>query len=94
MAGKTKNVIAEETTAVEETTVEAAPKTAYVRLPLLKGNNARQEEFFSVNYKNYIIKRGKKVEVPLELAEAIENGQIAEDAAVEYAQAKAVRKPE
>ncbi len=87
MAGKTKNVIA------EETTDEAALKTAYVRLPLLKGNNARQEEFFSVNFKNYIIKRGEKVEVPLELAEAIENGQIAEDAAVEYAQAKAVREP-
>lgn len=55
-----------------------------VRLPRLKGHNARQEEFYSVNGKNYIIKRGMNVEVPEEVAEVIRNNEQAEEYAMEY----------
>ena len=67
--------------------------TATVKLPRNKGKNAVQEEFFSVNFKNYIIKRGVPVEVPAELAEVIENAEKAEDYALDYAEAKALREP-
>ena len=46
-----------------------------VTLPRLHGQNAIQEEFFSVNGKNYIIKRGEEVEIPVEVAEVIKNAQ-------------------
>lgn len=55
-----------------------------VRLPRLPGQNARQEEFFSVNGKNYIIKRGETVDVPEEVAEVIENAEKAEEYALQY----------
>ena len=71
MADKTKNV-----------TTNA--KRVIVRLLRLKGQNARQEEFFSVNGKNYIIKRGEDVEVPEAVAEVIENANKAEDYAMRY----------
>ena len=74
-------------------TNEARP-TRKVKLPRLIGDNAPKQEFFSVNFKNYIIKRGEYVEVPEELAEVIENGEKAEEAAWEYATVdKAVRTP-
>ena len=50
-----------------------AKRRVTVRLPRLSGQNAIQEEFFSVNGKNYIIKRGETVEIPEILAEGIEN---------------------
>lgn len=59
-------------------------KKVTVRLPRLEGRNANQDEFFSVNYKNYIIKRGQTVEIPEELAEVIENNQNAEEYALNY----------
>jgi hypothetical protein len=55
-----------------------------VRLPKLSGQNAIQEEFFSVNGKNYIIKRGETVEIPEEVAEVIRNGEKAEEYATKY----------
>ena len=55
-----------------------------VRLPRLPGQNAIQEEFFSVNGKNYIIKRGETVEIPEEVAEVIRNGEKAEEYALNY----------
>lgn len=80
-------------TTKQTTTNAKAKKTAIVKLPRNKGKNAVQEEFFSVNFKNYIIKRGVQVEVPAEVAEVIENAEKAEDYAMEYAEAKAVREP-
>ena len=62
-----------------------------VRLPMNKGQNANQDEFFSVNFKNYIIKRGETVEIPEELAEVIRNGEHAEDYALKYADEKKLR---
>ena len=59
-------------------------KKAVVHLPRLSGQNARQEEFFSVNGRNYIIQRGIDVEVPEEVAEVIRNAQRAEECAMRY----------
>lgn len=62
-----------------------------VRLPLNKGVNANQDEFFSVNGKNYIIKRGEYVDIPPELAAVIQNGEIAEEVAWRFAESKALK---
>lgn len=59
-------------------------KRVQVRLPRLSGQNAIQEEFFSVNGKNYIIKRGETVEIPEEVAEVIRNAEKAEEYAMSY----------
>ena len=59
-------------------------KKVTVKLPRLRGQNAIQEEFFSVNGKNYLIKRGETVEIPEEVAEVIRNGEKAEEAALKY----------
>ena len=59
-------------------------KRVTVRLPRLPGQNANQEEFFSVNGKNYIIKRGEDVEIPEAVAEVIRNAQKAEEYAMKY----------
>ena len=59
-------------------------KRVSVRLPRNSGQNANQDEFFSVNFKNYIIKRGERVEIPEALAEVIENNEKAEDFAMQY----------
>ena len=59
-------------------------KRVEVRLPRAKGRNAEQEEFFSVNGKNYRIKRGETVEIPEEVAEVIRNGERAEEYAMNY----------
>lgn len=64
-----------------------------VRLPRNTGQNANQDEFFSVNFKNYIIKRGETVEIPEEVAEVIRNAEKAEEYAMQYAEEKAVREP-
>lgn len=77
-----------------ETTTKKDEKRVRVKLPRIPGPNANQDEFFSVNFKNYIIKRGEYVEIPQELAEAIENGELAEDAAYKYAEEKKLREPQ
>lgn len=59
-------------------------KRVTVRLPRLPGQNAIQEEFFSVNGKNYIVKRGEEVEIPEEVAEVIRNAEKAEEYAMNY----------
>lgn len=59
-------------------------KRVTVRLPRLPGQNAIQEEFFSVNGKNYRIKRGETVEIPEEVAEVITNAEKAEEYAMNF----------
>ncbi len=59
-------------------------KRVEVRLPRNGGQNANQDEFFSVNCKNYIIKRGETVEIPEEVAEVIRNAEKAEEYAMHY----------
>ena len=78
-----------------DTNKKATPSTRVsVRLPRNKGQNAVQEEFFSVNFKNYIIKRGETVEIPEVLAEAITNAEKAEDYALQYADEQKQRQPQ
>ena len=55
-----------------------------VRIPRLPGQNAIQEEFYSINGKNYILKRGETVEISEALAEVIENAEKAEEYALNY----------
>lgn len=62
----------------------ATEKKVVVRLPLLHGQNAVQEEFFSVNGKNYMVKRGEEVEIPEAVAEVIRNAEKAEEYAMKY----------
>ena len=69
-------------------TTTNATKRVEVRLPMNKGQNANQDEFFSVNFKNYIIRRGETVEIPEELAEVIKNAELAEEYALRYAEDK------
>lgn len=91
MAKKTETTATEVVASVEPVAESKAETTATeqkkvtVRLPRLNGHNADQTEFFSVNFKNYLIKRGERVEVPPELEEVIVNGEKAEEAAFEYA---------
>ena len=68
--------------AVDNATTKS--KRVTVRLPRLPGQNANQEEFFSVNGKNYIIKRGETVDIPEEVAEVIRNAEKAEEYAMKY----------
>ena len=55
-----------------------------VTLPRNRGQNANQQEFFSVNFKNYIIERGEEVEIPEALANSIKDSQHAEEYAMKY----------
>ena len=71
-------------------TTNNAPRVR-VRLPRNAGQNANQDEFFSVNFKNYIIRRGEEVEIPEEVAEVIRNAEKAEEYAMRYAEEKAMR---
>lgn len=57
-----------------------------VKLPIIPDPKAQQQEFYSVNGKNYIIKRGVAVKVPKSLAEVIANGQEAVEKAFAYVQ--------
>ena len=65
-----------------------------VRLPRNAGQNAIQEEWFSVNGKNYIIKRGESVEVPEAVAHVIENNEKAEEYALQYVDSLADKEKE
>ena len=74
MADTTKNT----------TPTNAKSKKVLVTLPLNRGQNANQDEFFSVNGKNYIIRRGEEVEIPEEVAEVIRNAEMADAYAMRY----------
>lgn len=82
--------MAEKTKKTTESTVENNADNAEketrvtVRLPRLPGQNAEQTEFFSVNGKNYRIKRSETVEVPEAVAEVIRNAEKAEEYAMRY----------
>ena len=68
----------------KNTANNAKDKKVTVRLPRLAGQNANQDEFYSVNGRNYMIKRGETVEVPEEVAEVIRNAEQAEEYAMNY----------
>lgn len=75
-------------------TATSKKKMVKIRLPRLEGQNVAQEEFYSVNFKNYIIKRGVEVEVPEEIAEVIKNAEKARDEALNFADEHKLREPE
>lgn len=64
-----------------------------VRLRKINEPNAPQEEFYSVNFKNVIIKRGVPVVIGKEFKEAIDNSDLAQDEAITYAEANGLREP-
>lgn len=64
-----------------------------VRLPRLEGQNANQDQYVSVNFKNYILRRGEYIKVPAEVAEVIRHSEEAADASFRYASEKALREP-
>ena len=74
-------------------TTKNAEERVSVKLPRNGGQNANQDEFFSVNFKNYMIRRGERVVIPVELEEVILNGEKAEDAAIEYVNQKSFKEP-
>lgn len=69
---------------IKNTANNAKDKKVTVRLPRLPGQNANQDEFYSVNGRNYMIKRGETVDIPEEVAEVIRNAEQAEEYAMNY----------
>lgn len=53
-------------------------------LPRLPGNQ-NQDEFFSINGKNYIIQRGKPVNIPMSLYKMILDNYQSEEDAIRFA---------
>ena len=80
-----------DTTKKNDNATKKETKRVTVRLPRLAGQNAIQEEFFSVNGKNYIIKRGETVEIPEEVAEVIRNAELAEEYAMNFVESSGAR---
>ena len=62
----------------------AKSKKVTVKLPRLAGQNAIQDDFYSVNGRNRLVKRGMEVEIPEEVAEVIRNNEQAEEYAMNY----------
>lgn len=59
-------------------------KKVRAKIPLMPGEKKDNAEFFSINDRRYRLVKGAYVEVPEELAEVIENGEKAEEYAMEY----------
>lgn len=62
-------------------------------LEVLSDPNAPEQEFYSLNGKNYIITRGIEVMIPRALVEIIENQKKERIKAWKYAQKMALREP-
>lgn len=92
---KNTNVDEAVETIAEEITeeVEETPKTVPHRLPRKLGQNAVQQEFFSVNFKNYLIETGKEVQIPIEVYNLIKDNERAVGDAQDYIDANPLRDP-
>ena len=55
-----------------------------VHLPRKKELGQKQQEFYSVNGRNFMVQLGRDVEVPRPVAELIRQNSAAEDAAYDY----------
>lgn len=66
----------------------------YIFLPLLAGKNANQQEFFSVNFKNYLIQRGVRTKVPIEVYNVWADGERARNSQILYANEVSLREPQ
>lgn len=63
-------------------------------IPLSDDPNAPTDEYYAVNFKGYRIQKGIPVEVPIELAEVMDNAQRSMREAYAYAQANKLREPD
>ena len=64
-----------------------------VILPLSEDPNAPKDEYFSLNFKGYRIKKGVPVAVPKALAEVITEAERGKYAAIQYASEVALKEP-
>ena len=78
---------------IKKNATSDAKKKTTVRLPRKTGKDAIQFEFFSVNFKNYLVACGQTVEVPDEVAEVIRNNEQAEDFAMQFIEEKVLKQP-
>lgn len=67
------------------TVSETEEKRVQVKLPRLPGN-ANQDVLIGVEGKNYIIKRGEYVSVPMSVKEVIDLSEMAEAAAYKFSE--------
>lgn len=72
-------------TNTNESTVTTEP-TVKIKIPVLPGIPAKEQgdEFVSVNDRNWVIQRGKVVEVPECVAEVLRNREIMLDTIMEF----------
>jgi len=77
--------MAEKKTVTEEEIVtKKEPELVPVMLRRIPDPRASQEEFYSINFKNYLIRRGETVYVPKELKAIIDAQERAENEAIDY----------
>lgn len=67
-----------------KTKIEKKPKTKILFLEKLRGRNANQQIFVSLNGRDYLIQRGVSVEVPIGVYEVVMNSIKAKDEAFDY----------
>ena len=87
----TKSVPTEEVAETVETPVVNDDALVPVFLERIPDPNASQVEFYSLNFKNYLIERGKTVYVPKELKAIIDAQKQAESEAVDFANGLGIR---
>lgn len=76
------------------TAVEATPERVPMRIELDPDPKAPREEFFSVNGKNYLIKKGVTVLVPPEVKEVWDNAQEQRAKSMAYVDEKMLHEPQ
>ena len=81
-SAKKKNAMA--TASAVDAEKEAFARKETIRLPRNKDLGDKQQEFYSVNGRNFMVQLGKSVEVPEPVANLVKQNQAAEDAAYEY----------
>lgn len=74
-------------------TNNAKEEMVAITLPIIPDPKASQQEFYSYNFKNYLIKRGIEIRVPKGLKEIIDNQEKAKLEAIRYAKEKALQDP-
>lgn len=77
--------------AVETAETPKKPEMVTIILDIIPDPKASQQEFYSFNFKNYLIKRGVPVVVPKELADLINAQKQAEKDAMDYIVKNGVR---
>ena len=63
---------------------QAFARTVKKKLPRRKELGKKQQVFYSVNGRNFLVKLGEEVDLPEPVADLIEQNKLAEDAAYDY----------